>query len=134
MNLNPFKSKRRPKTEFWALDVELDVDSTSLRPSGDAKHDVLLKNLGTMAYEITVHGQCGPMLRYGSNEEWGPHEKELKPKEKSTLRGKIGLPSACDKSQLPTFERIAIKVDARPVNPRALSQDGFLYCDFELSG
>jgi hypothetical protein len=134
MNLKPFKSKRRAnQADFWSLSVKLDVDPTLLRPSGDAKHNVFLANEDTMTYEFTVHGQCGPMLRYGSKDEWGPHRETLKPKEDFTMQGKIGLPATCDKGQLPAGERIAVKVDARPLNPRVLAQEDFLYCNLELN-
>lgn len=134
MNLNPFKSKRRAnQADFWSLTVKLDIDPTLLSPSEDAKHDVFMVNEDTMAYEFTVHGRCGPMLRYGSKAEWGPHRETLKPNEDFTMRGKIGLPATCDKTQLPVAERIAVKVDARPLNPRVLTQEDSLYCNLDLN-
>ena len=134
MKLRPFKSKRRPnRGDFWSLEVDLDIDPTSLNPSGKAKHDVLLANGDTMAWEFTVNGQCGPMLRYGSKDIWGPHRVKLKPKENSAVRGQIGLPASCNKEQLPSSERIEVKVDAKPVNPGILAQEDSLYCDFELN-
>jgi hypothetical protein len=85
-----------------------------------------------MAYDLTVHGYCGPLLRYGEAKTWGPHERTLSPGEQRPLKGKISLPASCDGDDLPCFEQVELKTEARPVNPRILTQEDSVYHDLKL--
>jgi hypothetical protein len=133
MNLRPFLSKRRARrADLWGLAVTSRIEPLSLAPSEDANHNVSLENKDSMAYDLTVHGYCGPLLRYGKAKTWGPHERTLSPGEQRPLKGKIGLPASCDDGDLPCFEQVELNTEARPVNPHILIQKASVYHDVKL--
>jgi hypothetical protein len=134
MNLRPFNSKRRPKRpDLWGLKVKSDIDPISLMPSGKAKHEVSMVNKDTMTYELTFDGSCGPLLRYGSAQTWGPVKRELSPDDgRRSIKTEITLPASCDVSQLPTSEEVRLKTHAKPMNPEIISQEAAVNHDLDL--
>lgn len=134
MNLRPFRTKRRPKrAEFWGLVVESDINPPALGPADAAQHEVMLQNKDTIGYKLTVKAHCGPLLRYGSDGQWGPHERMLSPEQKSPLNGTLDLPSACDATKLPCWEQVVLKADATPFDPMIKGQTASIFHDVNLT-
>lgn len=134
MNLRPYRTKRRVKrADLWGLLVESDIQPTALAPNDAAKHGVVLENKDTIGYKLTVLAQCGPLLRYGSNGTWGPHERTLNPSQRTPLEGQIDLPTGCDQTQLPCWEQVVVKTDADPLNPLIRGQKASVFHDLNLT-
>lgn len=134
MNLRPYRTKRRVKrADIWGVKVRSDIRPTALAPNDRAKHEVTLENKDSLTYKLVVEAQCGPLLRYGSNGTWGPHERTLLPGQKTPLEGEIDLPTSSDQTQLPCWEQVAVRTDAEPLDPRILGQQASVYHDINLT-
>jgi hypothetical protein len=135
MPLNPFRSKRRASVDadLWGVPAKFEVDPNQLTPGSGAGHDVSLHNKDTMAYRFALHGKCGPLLRYGSTTDWDPPVvSELKPGERTTVEGRIGLPKDCDLAALPCRERITVQIRADPLDLQIAGQVDAVHCELHL--